>query len=104
MTTVSRYEWDAGNLDKCQKHGVTVTEVEHALDGDPFLVPDYQHSDNEDRNIAVGFNRSGRPVFVVFTIRLKDEREVIRPLSARYMHRKEIEKYERLWRQKGPQV
>jgi uncharacterized DUF497 family protein len=43
-------------------------------------------------------------VFVVFTIRMRNGREVVRPLSARYMHRREIERYERLWRQKGPQV
>jgi uncharacterized protein len=101
MDIVSRYVWDAGNLEKCQTHGVTIAEIEHVLDGDPFIVPDYEHSDLEDRNFAIGLNRSGRPVFVVFTIRILGEREVVRPLSARYMHRKEIERYDRLWRTKG---
>jgi uncharacterized DUF497 family protein len=98
MPRTSRYYWDAGNLEKCQKHGVTVSEIEHTLDTDPFIVPDYEPSEHEDRNIAVGFNRSGRPVLVVFTIRQVGDQEVVRPLSARYMHRKEIERYERLWR------
>jgi uncharacterized DUF497 family protein len=101
VDVVSRCVWDAGNLEKCQTHGVTIAEIEHVLDSDPFLVPDYEHSDQEDRNIAVGNNRSGRPVFVVFTIRVVEGREMIRPLSARCMHRKEIERYERLWWKKG---
>jgi uncharacterized protein len=33
-------------------------------------------------------------MFVVFTIRVRDERVLIRPLSARYMHKKEIDGYE----------
>lgn len=93
MSLVSRYVWDAGNLDKCQKHGVTIAEIEHVLDGDPFLYPDYGHSYDEQRTIAVGTNRSGRSIFVVFTIRIADGREFVRPVSARYMHRKEIEKW-----------
>jgi uncharacterized DUF497 family protein len=104
MDAASRYEWDAGNLAKCQTHGVTIAEIEHVLDNDPFLVPDYEHSGQEDRSIAVGTNRPGRRVFVVFTIRVREGREVVRPLSARYMHKKEIERYERLWRQEGPKV
>jgi len=101
VALTSRYVWDAGNLEKCQSHGVTIAEIEHVLDSDPFLVPDYEHSDHEDRSIAVGSNRSERPVFVVFTIRMQEGQEVVRPLSARYMHRKEIERYERLWREEG---
>ena len=104
MDVSSRYEWDAGNLDKCQSHGVTAAEIEQVLDGDPFLVPDYEHSQHEDRHIAVGFNRSGRPIFVIFTLRLSESKESVRPISARYMHRKEIEKYDKLWRQESPKA
>ncbi len=104
MGVSSRYEWDAGNLDKCQTHGVSIAEIEQVLDNDPFLVPDYDHSQHEDRNIAVGTNRSGRPIFVIFTLRLSGGEELVRPISARYMHRKEIEKYGRLWRQEGSET
>ncbi len=104
MTLRSRFDWDVGNLAKCQQHGVTTVEIEHVLESDPFLVPDHKHSENEDRSIAVGLNRTGRPVFIVFTLRVVDGRELVRPLSARYMHRKEIEIYEQLWRPKGPEV
>jgi uncharacterized DUF497 family protein len=93
VTVVSRYEWDAGNLDKCQKHGVTIAEIEYVLDGDPSLYPDYEHSGDELRTIAIGTNRGGRPVFVAFTVRIVGDRELVRPVSARYMHRKEIEKW-----------
>jgi hypothetical protein len=27
----SRYDWDAGNLAKCQKHGVSIAEIEALL-------------------------------------------------------------------------
>lgn len=104
MTIRSRFDWDAGNLAKCQKHGVTTVEIEHVLDSEPFLVPDHKHSEGEDRNIAVGLNRSGRPLFIVFTLRMLDDRELVRPLSARYMHRREIECYEQLWRSTGSEV
>jgi uncharacterized DUF497 family protein len=104
MTLKSRFEWDAGNLAKCQTHGVTIPEIEHVLDSDPYLVPDYEHSQREDRNIAVGVNASGRPVFVVFTLRILGGDELVRPLSARYMHRKEIEKYEHLWRSESSET
>ena len=93
MSSVSRYEWDVGNLIKCQSHGVTIDEIEYTLDSDPFLFPDYGHSGVEERTIAIGNNRDGRPVFVVFTIRITEGREVVRPISARYMHRKEIDKW-----------
>ena len=36
----------------------------------------------------------GRPLFVAFTIRVKGRQRFVRPISARYMHAKEIESYE----------
>ncbi len=71
------------------------------LDGDPFLYPDYDHSVNEERTVAIGTNRVGRLVFVIFTIRMSGLRELVRPVSARYMHRKEIQKYEQIRAAKG---
>lgn len=35
-----------------------------------------------------------RPIFVVFTFREIQEERLIRPISARYMHEKEVQKYE----------
>jgi len=90
----ARFDWDAGNMAKCQKHGVTIAEIEALFDDDPHLAPDEQHSLTEERLIAVGRNRVGRPIFLVFTVRQIAGEEHVRPLSARYMHAKEIKRYE----------
>jgi uncharacterized protein len=47
-----------------------------------------------DRLIAMGRNTQGRPMFVAFTIRIKEGRLLIRPITARYMHAKEVKAYE----------
>lgn len=88
------FDWDAGNRTKCQKHGVAIDEIEALLLGDPKVAPDLKHSTHEERLVAVGHSRHGRALFVVFTVRHRDGRRLIRPLSARYMHRKESKNYE----------
>ena len=89
------FDWDQGNLEKCRKHGVPVQTIEWFFKvGDVYLAPDYKHSQIEDRYLAVGRDEDGRPLFVAFTLRRKNGKSLIRPISARYMHQKEIEKYE----------
>lgn len=88
------FDWDAGNRDKCQKHGVSIVEIEELLTKNPKAAPDLKHSGWENRLLAVGRNSRGRAIFVVFTIRIRDGMRLIRPLTARYMHRKEIKGYE----------
>jgi hypothetical protein len=85
------FEWDAGNR---EKHGVTVAQIETLLTGSPRIVPDLKHSANEGRYIAVGRDTEGRAMFVAFTVRERNGQRLIRPVSARYMHGKEIEGYE----------
>ena len=70
-------------------------EVEALFVGGPRLAPDPKHSAHEDRLIAVEKTSSGRPLFVAFTIRTKDGRRLIRPVTARYMHVREIAAYEK---------
>ena len=89
------FDWDGGNRVKCQKHGVSIAEIEELLSGSPRIAPDIRHSDQEDRLIAVGRNSHGRAIFIAFTLRERGGRRLIRPVSARYMHRKEIEGYEK---------
>ena len=89
------FDWDAGNRDKCQQHGVSIAEIEAFLLKNPRVAPDLRHSDSEDRLMAVGRTTQGRAIFVVFTIRIRNGLRLIRPLNARYMHRKEIEGYEK---------
>ncbi len=92
---VSGFDWDEGNRAKCQKHGVSITEIEELFVRDPLVAPDPKHSADEDRLIAAGRTSKGRPVFVAFTIRIMNNRRLIRPVTARYMHAKEIAAYEK---------
>ena len=76
---VSGYDWDDGNRTKCQQHGISIAEIE-ALFAQPVRVaPDPKHSAEEDRLIAVGRTSAGRPVFVAFTIRTKNQRRSSAP-------------------------
>lgn len=92
--TVSGFDWDDGNRAKCQNHGVTLAEIEDVFRHSHHLVPDVAHSTTETRYLAIGSGTGSRPIFVVFTLREMGEDIFIRPISARYMHRKEIENYE----------
>jgi uncharacterized DUF497 family protein len=92
---VSGFDWDDGNRKKCQTHGLTIPQIEALFANGPRIAPDPKHSEGEDRLIAVGRTKAGRPVFVAFTLRTKDKRRLIRPVTARYMHAKEIEAYEK---------
>ncbi|HEY0282519.1 MAG TPA: BrnT family toxin [Rhizomicrobium sp.] len=92
---VAGFDWDEGNLTKCAKHGVTVEEIEAFFLAGPAVAPDPAHSALEDRLIAVGRTAQGRALFVAFTLRQKQDRRLIRPVSARYMHKKEIKAYEK---------
>jgi len=65
---IAGFEWDAGSWPKCGKHGVSR---------------------------AIDKTHQGRYVFLVFMLRKIDGLSTIRPISARYMHQKEIDHHER---------
>lgn len=88
------FDWDDGNRQKCAKHGVPTAEIEWIFANSPRFAPDEPHSSIEDRFVAVGRNSAGRPLFVAFTLRRSDAGMLIRPVSARYMHAREIVRYE----------
>jgi len=88
------FEWDSGNRKKCQAHGVSIAEIEDLFTRPVMLLPDPAHSQSETRMRAIGKTQEGRSVFLVFTIRKKGRKRLIRPISARYMHTKEIKHYE----------
>ena len=92
---VGGFDWDAGNRAKCEKHGVSAAEVEGLFSSPLLLIPDASHSQSEERLRAIGKTASGRSVFLVFTIRVRAGKRLIRPVSARYMHRKEVKHYEK---------
>jgi uncharacterized DUF497 family protein len=95
-TAISGFDRDEGNRAHCRKHGVSAPEVEDLFRRPVLIVPDpdMAHSHSEDRLRAIGRTRDGRPVFLVFTIRERDGERLIRPVSARDMHREEIESHE----------
>jgi uncharacterized DUF497 family protein len=90
---IAGFDWDAGNWPKCGKHGVSRTEIEQVMLGAPDCRSDPYA--NELRQRAIGKTQNGRSVFLVFTLRMRGGRIWIRPISARYMHAKEIAHYER---------
>lgn len=92
---VSGFEWDKGNRAKCQKHGVPLAAIESLFKRPLLVFRDSAHSGAEERLKAVGLTEGGRGVLVVFTLRKQGEDTFIRALSARYMHRKEVEHYEK---------
>ncbi len=93
-TFVSGFDWDTGNRAKCQKHGVSVDEIEELFARPIMILPDTAHSRAEERLRAIGTTRAGRHVFLVFTVRERLGEKFIRPIGARTMHRKEIDSYE----------
>jgi len=58
------------------------------------VAPDPEHSISEERLKAIGRTIEGRAILVAFTLRRDADRQLIRPISARYMHLKEIRSYE----------
>jgi uncharacterized protein len=88
------FDWDNGNWPKCAKHGLTKTEIEFVLSSTPFVLPDKNTNLEEAWFNAVGQTHKGRHLFIVFTFRTLTGLQLMRPISARYMHAKEIERYE----------
>jgi uncharacterized protein len=88
------FDWDEGNRKKCQKHGVTLDEIEAALSGPIRVFPDPTHSVVETRYLGIGTTAAGRHLLIAFTYRAVGEKRFIRAISARFMHTKEIQHYE----------
>ena len=62
------FGWDEGNLAKCQKHGLAISDVEYVLaHSDSVILP--VEGPVESRFIAIKLTSRGRFAFVVFTSR-----------------------------------
>jgi uncharacterized protein len=94
LRTIAGFDWNEGNREKCQKHGVSIAEIEGLFAGAHTIHVDAEHSFAEQRLKAIGRAGSGRFIFLVFTLRERRGQAYIRPISARYMHDKEIRRYE----------
>ena len=95
LESVAGFDWDNGNLAKCQRHGVSIDEIKAVFDASVIVSPDLLHSEFEQRLIAINRNTSGRPIFVAFTLREFESGTFIRHVSARYMHIEEANRYEK---------
>ncbi|MFH1970952.1 MAG: BrnT family toxin [Patescibacteria group bacterium] len=93
LPKILAFEWNGGNLDKSyEKHGISAKETEEVFVSEElFVLPDKKHSQTEKRHIALGKTQEGKRLFVIFTLRGKK----VRIVSARKMHKKEVEKYEK---------
>lgn len=94
LYSIAGFDWDDGNRDKCRRHGVALEDIEAVFHRPLRLLPDPAHSASEERFKAIGTSEQGRHIFVVFTLRRRDGDMLIRPISARYMHRREVKYYE----------
>mgnify|MGYP001593459392 CR=1 FL=1 len=96
LPEVLEFEWDEGNRTKSWiKHRVSAKEQEQAfLARGKFVLEDKKHSEKEKRLLLYSKTKKGRKLIVAFTVRIVDERDKIRPISARPMNRKEALIYE----------
>jgi uncharacterized DUF497 family protein len=92
---IAGIEWDDANWPRCGKHGVSREEIEAMLSDDPAVYLDPLHSADEQRYRAIGMSSEGRRILVAFTFRNNVAGRWLRPIGARYMHRKEILRYGR---------
>ena len=95
IQNVTGFDWDSGNLEKCRKHGVEIAEIESVFHQTLAVFPDPTHSKGEERFIGIGKTNKDRNLFIAFTLRNHSDEVLIRPISARYMHQKEIDHYEK---------
>jgi uncharacterized DUF497 family protein len=92
---VAGFDWDDGNRSKCQRHSVSQAAIESLFRGSIAVLPDPVHSSSEERFKAIGKSDDGRWIFIVFTLRMRRDKRLVRPISARYMHKKEVDHYEK---------
>jgi uncharacterized DUF497 family protein len=94
LESVNGFDWDEGNSEKCWKR-VPKEDIESLFQQPGILIaPDIKHSQDEERYLAIGVLNQERYIFVAFTFRNKEDEALIRPISARYMRDKEVQKYE----------
>jgi len=92
MSTL-KFEWDEKkNAANRRKHGISFAEAKTAfLDDNARLIPDPEHSENEERFVLLGLSISVRVLVVCHCYRQSGE--VIRIISARKADRDEVDQY-----------
>ena len=82
------FDWDSGNHEKCQKHGISIAAIEIGIPGAGRGLPDKENPLSEQRYRAIGTTAEGRKAFVVFTLRDRDGAMRLRP-DQRTIHAQE---------------
>jgi uncharacterized DUF497 family protein len=92
LDNIIGFDWDKGNSRKnIDKHGVNQQEAEQVFFNEPLVAKDERHSQREPRFHALGHTNEGRLLHITFTLR--QNKTLIRVISARTMHKKEKEVY-----------
>ncbi len=74
-----------------------LAEIESVFTRPVIILPDKENLQGERRFRAIGSTNHGRRAFVVFTWRQGPGQKLLRPISARYMHREEVADYEKAY-------
>jgi uncharacterized DUF497 family protein len=56
----SGFDWNDANREKCQKHGVSIAEIESLFVGPVAIIPTDPGSDLAGRSLAIGRTGEGR--------------------------------------------
>lgn len=90
-----RFEWDTAEAESNRrKHGVSFEEARSFFhDEDAVVIPDPEHSADEDRFVILGTSIELRVLVVCLCHRSEDE--TIRIISARRANSRERHRYER---------
>jgi uncharacterized protein len=88
-----QFEWDEKKAkSNLKKHGVSFSEAQSVFDDDAArLIPDPDHSEEEERFILLGISCSLKILVVVHCYR--DQDSVIRLISARKATKSEAKQY-----------
>ena len=87
------FEWDKRKAsENRRKHGISFEEARSAfLDENARVIPDPEHSDDEDRFVLLGLSIQLRLLVVMHCYR--EDEDVIRIISARKADRSERKQY-----------
>ena len=90
-----RFDWDQRKSRANEsKHGVSFSEAQSVFyDENALLIPDPDHSQDEDRFVLLGVSATARVLVVCHCYRESDE--IIRIISARRANRTEQASYRR---------
>ena len=87
------FDWDKGNISKIEAR-VSIEIVEEFFKVKILFKEDKRHSLGEERFIAMGYTKDPkRCLFIAYTIRKNCNVVLIRPISARFTHKKEEDAY-----------